>query len=218
MSLLRAFTAIEIPRAIQLAIWQATSPLRNELGSRIRWTPPENIHLTLKFLGDISPASVDDLARALRAAVETIPAFDIQVGGFGSFPNFKRASILWVGTQPPTEVDALYREVESACGRLGFAPESRGFSPHLTIARVKADGSAADRNKILRLLESTTIDVLGAVRVDSAHLFKSDLKPSGAVYTKLFSAPLRDVMLSEPKSLPPPNGGSSPSAQNDTTL
>lgn len=218
MSLLRAFIAVEIPRAIQLAIQQATSPLRNELGSHVRWTPPENIHLTLKFLGDISPASADDLARAIRAAVETIPAFDIHVGRFGSFPNFKRARVLWVGTQPPTELDALYREVESACGRLGFAPESRGFSPHLTIARVKEDGSAVDRNKIIRLLEATTIDVLGAVRVDSAHLFKSELKSSGAVYTKLFSAPLRGVMLSETKQLPPQNGDSSPSAQSDTTL
>lgn len=194
MSLLRAFIAVEIPRAIQLAIQQATSPLRNELGSHVRWTPPENIHLTLKFLGDISPASADDLTRAIGVAVETIPAFDIHVGGFGSFPNFKRARVLWVGTQPPTELDALYREVESACGRLGFAPESRGFSPHLTIARVKEDGSAADRNKIFRLLEATTIDVLGAVRVDSAHLFKSELKPSGVVYTKLFSAPLNNVI------------------------
>lgn len=218
MSLLRAFTAVEIPRAIQLAIQQATSPLRNELGSQIRWTPPENIHLTLKFLGDISPTSVDDLTRAIGVAVENIPAFDIQVGGFGSFPNFKRARVLWVGTQPPTELDALYREVESACGRLGFAPESRGFSPHLTVARVKSDLSTPDRNKTIRLFEATTIDGLGTARVDSVHLYKSDLKPSGAVYTKLFSAPLRVVMLSETKQLPPQNGDSSPSAQSDTTL
>ncbi|MCC6567706.1 MAG: RNA 2',3'-cyclic phosphodiesterase, partial [Anaerolineales bacterium] len=102
MSLIRAFLAIEIPRAIQLAIWQSTSPLRNKLGPCLRWTPAENIHLTLKFLGDISPASVDELTQAVRASVDSIPAFDIQVGGFGSFPNFKRARILWVGAQAPT--------------------------------------------------------------------------------------------------------------------
>lgn len=203
MNLLRAFLAIEIPRAIQLAIWQATSPLRNKLNPHIRWTPAENIHLTLKFLGDISPASVDELARVIRTSIDSIPAFDIQVGGFGSFPNFKRARILWVGVQAPTELDAVFREVESACARLGFAPEPRSFSPHLTVARVKADTSSADRNKNTRLLEAATIDVLGTARVDSAHLFNSELKPTGAVYTKLFSAPLHGVLLSEAKHLPP---------------
>lgn len=202
MSLLRAFLAIEIPRAIQLAIWQATSPLRNELGQHIRWTPAENIHLTLKFLGDISPASVDELARAICASVDSIPAFDIQIGGFGSFPNFKRARILWVGAQASTELDAVFREVESACAHLGFAPEPRAFSPHLTVARVKADASSADRNQTTRLLEAATIDVLGTARVDSVYLFKSELKPTGAVYTKLFSAPLRGVLLSEAKHPP----------------
>lgn len=191
MSLIRAFLAIEIPRAIQLAIWQSTSPLRNELGPCLRWTPAENIHLTLKFLGDISPASVDELTQAVRASVDSIPAFDIQVGGFGSFPNFKRARILWVGAQAPTELDALFQGVESACARVRFERETRAFSPHLTIARVKADISAAERNKISRLLEAATIDVLGAARVDSVHLFKSDLRPSGVVYTKLFSASLK---------------------------
>lgn len=188
---MRAFIAIEIPNQIQQAIHKATSNLRSELGAAIRWVSPENIHLTLKFLGDISPAQVDALTSTLRAQADSVPAFDVEVGGLGSFPDVKRAHVLWVGLESPAELAALSRGIESACARLGYEPEKRGFSPHLTIGRVRQDVSAADTQKIRRALEAATIDSLGAVRVDSVHLFKSDLKRNGAVYTKLFSAPLK---------------------------
>ncbi len=191
MDPIRCFIAVEIPSAIQHAIRHSTANLQKELSRLVRWTPVENIHLTLKFLGDIPQTQVDNLTRMLPAEVGIIPAFELHVQGFGSFPNFKMARILWVGTQAETGLDALYKGVESVCARLGFPPESRAFSPHLTIARVKQDASSADRNKIRKALEATMIDVLGTARVDSVHLFKSDLKPGGAVYTKLFTAPLK---------------------------
>lgn len=200
--LLRTFIAIEIPQGIQQAIHRATSALRAELGGRVRWVALENIHLTMKFLGDVSPSQVDLLTQTLRAEADSVPAFELHVGGLGSFPTVKRARVLWVGVQAPAEMDSLIRGIESACARLGYEPEARRFSPHLTIGRVRQDASPADMQKICRALEATKIDSLGVVRVDSMHLFKSDLKPSGAVYTKLFSAPLRSVVLSEAKHLP----------------
>jgi 2'-5' RNA ligase len=100
--------------------------------------------------------------------------------------------VLFVGIQAPAGLEALYRGIESACARLGYESESRGFSPHLTIGRVKQDASAADQQKICHILTATTIDSLGIARVNSVHLFKSDLKPSGAVYTQIFSAPLKN--------------------------
>ena len=188
---MRAFIAIEIPDQIQQAIHKATSNLRSELGAAIRWVSPENIHLTLKFLGDIPPIQVDALTSTLRAQADSVPTFDVKVGGIGSFPDVKRARVLWIGLNAPAELMALSRGIESACARLGYESEKRGFSPHLTIGRVRQDASAADAQKIRRALEAATIDSLGAVRVDSVHLFKSDLKRNGAVYTKLFSAPLK---------------------------
>ncbi len=192
MSLLRAFIAIELPHSIQSAIEKATSTLRAELGATVRWTAVQNIHLTLKFLGGISPASAEEVTQLLRAEADSIPAFDIHVSGLGSFPNLKMPRILWVGIQAPTGLEALRRGIESACGRLGYEPEPRDFSPHLTIGRVKQDASSVERGKIRRALEAVTIDSLGTARVDSVHLFKSALKPSGAVYTKLFFAPLKN--------------------------
>jgi 2'-5' RNA ligase len=195
MDPIRCFIAIEIPLTIQLAIRRSTANLQKELGRLVRWTPAENLHLTLKFLGDIPPTQADDLTRLLPAEAGITPAFDLHVQGFGSFPNFKMARILWVGTQAETGLDALYKGVESVCARLGFPPESRAFSPHLTIARVKQNASSDERNKIRQALESTKIDLLGTARVDSVHLVKSDLKPAGAVYTKLFSSPLKSLVV-----------------------
>lgn len=191
MSHLRVFIAIEIPPKIQQAIHQATSPLCAELRASVRWTAPENIHLTLKFLGDIAPAQVDALTAMLHSQADAVPAFEIHAGDLGAFPDVKRARILWIGIRAPAELDALFRGIDAACIRLGFEAEKRRLSPHLTIARVRQDASAADAQKIRRSLEAATIDSLGAVRVDSVHLFKSDLKRDGAVYTKLFSAPLK---------------------------
>ncbi|WKZ49263.1 MAG: RNA 2',3'-cyclic phosphodiesterase [Anaerolineales bacterium] len=190
---MRAFIAFEIPREIQQAIYKTTSPLRAELNRCVRWTPPENIHLTLKFLGEIPPAQVDALTSALRVQADSVPAFNVEVGGLGSFPDRKRARVLWIGIQAPAEIQTLQRGIESACARLGYESESRGFSPHLTIGRVRQQATPADAQKIRRALEAATIDSLGAVRVDLVHLFKSDLQKSGAVYTKIFSAPLKAV-------------------------
>jgi RNA 2',3'-cyclic 3'-phosphodiesterase len=192
MSLLRTFIAVEIPLHVQKLIQQATESLHKELGSGlIRWVPVQNIHITLKFLGDVSPTSVDHLTQILRAEADTCPAFDIAICGLGSFPSLRRPRVLYIGIQAPAEFEALYRGIESACARLGYESEERGFSPHLTIGRVKQDASAVDQQRIRRALEGTKIDSLGTARVNSVHLYKSELKPTGSVYTQIFSAPLK---------------------------
>ena len=192
MSLLRTFIAVEIPPQVQKQIQQATELLRNAIGtSLVRWVSAQNIHLTLKFLGDVSPASVDQLTQILRAEADSCPAFDMQISGLGSFPSLRRPRVLIIGIQAPAELEALYRGIESACTRLGYASEQRDFSPHLTIGRVKQDASATDQQRIRRALEETKIDSLGTARVNSVHLYKSDLKPTGSVYTQIFSAPLK---------------------------
>lgn len=190
MSLLRIFIAIEIPSHIQQAIYQSTANLRDQLGTLIRWVSPENIHLTLKFLGDTSPTNLDSLTRALRAEADSHPPFDIHICGLGSFPSLRRVRVVYIGTQAEAGLEALQSGIESACARLGYESESRGFSPHLTIGRVRQDVPASEGQKIRHALTATKIDSLGTTRVDSVQLYKSDLKPAGAVYTKLFSAPL----------------------------
>lgn len=191
MSLLRAFIAVEIPAGIRQSVCNATASLRQKIGSLVRWVPVENMHLTLKFLGDVSPSTVDLLSQMLSAEADLFQCFDLRLSGIGSFPNPKRPRVIYIGIQAPAVLETLQRGIDSASRRLGYESEERAFSPHLTIGRVKQNVTASDQQMIRRALEETEIDVLGTARVDSVHLYKSDLKPSGSVYTRLYSAPLK---------------------------
>lgn len=191
MSLLRAFIAVEIPLDVRQAVCNATSDLQKRIGSLVRWVPMENMHLTLKFLGDISPSNVDMFSQMLHAETDLLNCFDLRLSGLGSFPTLKRPRVIYIGIQAPVALETLQRGIESASRRLGYESEERGFSPHLTIGRVKQNVTATEQQTIRRALEGSKIDSLGTARVDSVHLYKSDLKPSGSVYTRLYSAPLR---------------------------
>jgi len=193
MGLLRAFIAVEIPLELREAVCHVTAPLQEGIGSVVRWVPMENMDLALKFVGDVSPANVEMLSQMLRAEAELFQCFDLRLDGLGSFPSPKRPRVLFIGIQAPAVLEALQRGIESASRRLGYESEERGFSPHLTIGRVKHASrvTATEQQTIRRALADTRIDSLGTARVDSVHLYKSDLQPSGSVYTRLYSAPLK---------------------------
>jgi len=191
MTLLRAFIAVELPLELRQAVCDSTSTLRKESGELVRWVPIENMHLTLKFLGDVSPSNLELLSQMLRAETDLFACFDLRLSGLSSFPNLRRPRVIYVGIQAPASLEALQRGIESSSRRLGYESEERGFSPHLTIGRIKQTVTAAEQQTIRRILESTKIDSLGTARVDSVQLFKSDLKPTGSVYTRMFSAPLK---------------------------
>lgn len=190
--MLRSFIAIELPAELQNAIQQSTAPLRNALpGHVVRWVAPHNIHLTLKFLGDVSPANLERLAEALKAEAAAHAAFSMSAGRLGAFPTVSRARVLWIGLEAPAALPALQRIVEAAAARLGYPPEERKFSPHLTIGRVNQTATATDLSKLRTALEATKVDTLGTVEVNAVHIFKSDLKPGGSVYTRLYSLPMK---------------------------
>lgn len=193
MNLLRAFIAIEIPLPIRQAVCTATSDLQKELNSLVRWVPLENMHLTLKFLGDVSSTNLDMVTQMISAEADLFECFEIHLDGLGSFPNLKRARVLFIGIRAPAVLSALHRGIESAAKRLGYESEERDFSPHLTIGRVKQNIAAPEQQTIRRALEGTKIASLGTAKIDSVHLYKSDLKPTGSVYTRLYSAPLKKI-------------------------
>ena len=192
MSLLRAFIAVEIPSEIHQAIDTKTAQIQATLNpALVRWVPTSNIHLTLKFLGDISPANVEMLAQMLTVEVSQHQAFEIKFGGLGAFPNPKRPRVIWIGIQAPAGLESLQHGIEAAAATLGYPNEKRPFSPHLTIGRIKQNVGSAGMQKIRNALEETKVGSLGTAQVTSVHLFKSDLKPTGAVYTRLFTASLK---------------------------
>lgn len=191
MTLLRAFIALEIPAPIREAIQQQTAALRKSADSSlVRWVPAGNLHLTLKFLGDVPSANLPFLTQMLAREAGQQARFSMQVGGLGAFPNSRRPRVIWIGIRAPEALSALARSLESATRRLGYPPEERPFSPHLTIGRVKQAASPADLQRVHVALEAIQVGPLGSADISAVHLMKSDLRPTGSVYTRLFSAPL----------------------------
>jgi 2'-5' RNA ligase len=205
MILLRTFIALDIPPDLVLAIREATEPARAKIGTLVRWVPMDTMHLTLKFLGDVSPAGLEPLYSILRTEADLCSPFEMQVGGLGAFPNLRRPRVLFLGLHAPVGLEALARGIESACQRLGYNSEGRGFHPHLTLGRVRQSVTPADLQKIRVVLETATIDLPGSARVDSVQLYKSELTRDGALYTRLFTAPLHPVHGSHEDATPMTN-------------
>jgi RNA 2',3'-cyclic 3'-phosphodiesterase len=190
--MLRSFIAIELPAKVQSAISDSTASLQKALPKPlVRWVTSKNLHLTLKFLGDVSPANLERLAEALQSESVRHEKFSLSVGGLGAFPTSHRPRVIWIGLEAPAMLTAVQRAVEAVSSRMGYPSEDRPFSPHLTIGRVGQDVSATDLKRICSAIEETKIGPLGTVSVEAIHIFKSDLQPGGSVYTHLYAMPLK---------------------------
>jgi len=191
MSVIRAFLAITLSAEIQNHLDTVITGLRQRMGHvPVRWVQAKNIHLTIKFLGDVSVASQAMLTSSLQSEATRHTPFEISVGSLGVFPNPRKARVLWVGVEAPQELYALVRGVEYEMARLGYPTEDRPYSPHLTIGRVSRNATESELRKIGDQMGSYKVGFLGALRVDTIDLYRSDLHPEGAVYSRLFQARL----------------------------
>lgn len=189
MSVIRAFLAVSLSAEIQRNLDQVLSGLIQRLGGvPIRWVNAQHIHLTVKFLGDVSHSSQKQLTSSLQAEATRHAPFEISVGSLGVFPNLRKPRVIWAGVEAPQELFTLVRGVEFEMGRLGYAPEDRPYAPHLTLGRVSRNASETDLRRIGELLGSYKVGFLGAQRVVSIDLYRSDLHPDGAIYTRLLQA------------------------------
>lgn len=190
-SVVRAFIAIELPAEVIERLRLVSEGLQRKVPDvPVRWVPPENIHLTLKFLGDVSVRNLDLLTGMLRAEAADRKPFEFSVGGLGAFPSLNNPRVVWVGVEAPAELAALQRGVENGAARLGYAAESRDFRPHLTLGRVSRNANARQIGRLRQVLKQSEVGFLGVARVTQVHLFQSELSPGGAVYTPLFTARL----------------------------
>jgi len=191
MSVIRAFIAIDLPPDVQDCLEQVSEQLKTELGEKsVRWVPVANIHLTLKFLGDVSVNNLDVLKEIIGAEAALQKPMEFSIGRIGAYPKSRRPRVIWVGVEAPPELITLQRGIEARTAKVGYPQDTRKFSPHLTLGRVSRNASPDEVREIGEVISNSKVGFLGAARVQDIHLFKSDLKPSGAVYTKIFSAPL----------------------------
>jgi len=178
---MRAFIALELPAAAKARLADAQAHLQPRLHG-VRWVNATGLHLTLRFLGDSTPRQIERVTAALQAATRECPAGTGRLAGLGVFPESERAAprVLWVRLELPPPFFALQAACERAARQAGFDPERRTFTPHLTLGRWR---DRAPRPT----LEALDLD---DVALDTVVLYKSELRPSGAVYTALTTFPL----------------------------
>lgn len=185
-SAIRAFIAIELPDLIQRRLGEVIVALKDGTDRAVRWVPPNNIHLTLKFLGNVSPANLRSLTELLQNESRNHPPFDALISGLGAFPNRIRPRVIWVGVKAPPALMRLQQNIDRETSRMGYPSEERTYSPHLTLGRISQHATPADVRQIADRLSQVNVTDLGQISVKRLHLFRSDLQPGGAIYTPLF--------------------------------
>jgi len=190
MDQIRAFIAVELPDAVRAAL----SAVQGRLGVRqhpyVKWVDPGGIHLTLKFLGNIDTEKVSPITEAIARAAQGVSPFHLELGGVGAFPSPRRPNVIWVAVTGDVErLSSLQRGIDHSLVPLGFSPESRPFTPHLTLGRLRERASGGERQKIGESLMTVKPEEV-PFQAGEISLMRSTLTPSGAIYSRLSSVPL----------------------------
>lgn len=184
---MRAFIGIGLPPQCRRAIAEAVSPFRVRR-LPVSWTPEQNLHLTLKFLGEIPPGRVQEIGALLLAAAGDVPVFELSVEGAGGFPSLRAPRVLWIGIREPLVlVGKLQENMETMLSGAGFPREGRPFHPHITVGRVRGGIPPGWGEDYARALSGKPFGMAG---VTSYQLYESRLSPRGATYTVLVDIPL----------------------------
>lgn len=209
--LLRAFVAIEIAEDVRARCADLISRLRRDAG-RVSWVKPSNLHLTLKFLGNARRPQIKRLVESLAHKAMKVSPVDVELSRLGAFPSTRRPRILWIGVSVGAEaLRDLARKVESSARKAGFPEEARGFSPHLTLGRVRMSARVpgcgggqraapwgSPGSDLGSLLAEVDPGPVGRFAVNELVVFESRLDPGGSIYT-----PLHRVRLGRPKASGP---------------
>jgi len=193
---LRLFVACELPPAVRDALGRLQDELKARGAGRLRWVRPEGIHLTLKFLGEVSAAKREAVENALAGAVVSPFALDVRLGSLGGFGGRQRLRVIWVGLEGDVEgLAELAALIEEALGPLGFPRERRPFAPHLTLARVPDDVGPQERSRLADLLEAFPSPSLPSMTLTAVNLMQSFLQPTGARYQCLAAYPAQPTTV-----------------------
>jgi 2'-5' RNA ligase len=187
----RLFVAVMVPEEIRDAMVEAQAEMRRALAqSRVGWTRAEQMHLTLKFLGDVEAPRVEELTEAIRSAVSGFGSLRLRAEGLGFFPNPRSPRVAWIGVRD--EADALprlQRAVEGAVGGFTAEKPESGFAGHVTLARIKAL-KRPEVEGLARLARGMAGRVFGEWTASTITIMRSEIQPSGARHTGLATVPL----------------------------
>ena len=185
--MIRSFISIDLPEATRHGLAAVQEQLKQSQ-ARVRWVRTNSIHLTLKFLGNIHPAQVEDIAAVTAQVVRSEPLLTLRAAGLGTFPSQQNPRVIWVGIEGEVKrLTHIQNRLENDLVALGFAREKRGFRAHLTLGRVK---DKHNRQGLIAAMTELEIPEFNSFDVTEIILYKSELRPTGAIYTKLHRMPL----------------------------
>jgi 2'-5' RNA ligase len=188
MEPIRAFIAIELPSQVKTALSQLQDNLKTNKSASVKWVDPEGIHLTLKFLGNVDEAEIPALNKALSEAVRGVAPFCLELGEPGAFPNPQAPRVVWVGIGGEIEpLRTLHNNIDRVLAPLGFPPEKRAFSPHLTLGRVREEALPGEKRRLGESVAALKTGAKSSFRVESLSLMRSRLTKEGALYSCLSS-------------------------------
>lgn len=184
---MRLFIAANLASALKAALSQVQEALKAR-GADVGWVKPENLHITLRFLGEVEEARLPVLSEAIASSLKGASPFPLALGGLGAFPDLRFPRVIWIGVKKGAEeLSALQARLEEGLQRIGFPPEDRPFSPHLTLGRVR---SPRKREALVEGLKVLQVPLLEEMVLESVELMRSQLHPAGAIYTILQRFPL----------------------------
>jgi RNA 2',3'-cyclic 3'-phosphodiesterase len=187
MEEIRCFIAIELSPELKAELTRLQNKLKSAGGpNSAKWVDPNGIHLTLKFLGGVPADKIPEINRAIEEAARGIPRLKLAVTECGCFPNTRRPQVIWVGVTGDTpKLLELVKRLEESTAKLGFKPEGRPFTPHLTLARVRDTATPLERQTVGQAVEKLKVEIESDIDAESVCLMRSELTPRGAIYTRL---------------------------------
>ncbi|MBS3812211.1 RNA 2',3'-cyclic phosphodiesterase [Candidatus Bipolaricaulota bacterium] len=186
---MRTFFCLEIPEETRKRMAKLSEDIYQP--AYVKWVDPANLHVTLKFLGEVEPSRVDEIEEAAKAPADHNPAFTMEIDKLGSFPKVSYPKVIWLGSSSePAEIHSLYADLEEEMAGLGFDPEERDYIPHITLGRTKEKNNGRIK-EMGRELESFSVGENWEVEIDELTLMESELRRDGPVYTPLFKLPLQ---------------------------
>jgi len=177
---MRLFIAVNLEEELKKKI----IPFQEELkktGADVKWVEVKNLHLTLKFLGEVNEEKVSSIEQVVAPILKDFPSFEMRLSGFGVFPNLNYPRVIWLGIKEGGEqLKILSEKIENSLISLGFPKEDRPFTAHLTLGRVR---SAKNKQELIKKIEEKKNEEIGTQKVEKIYLMQSFLKPTGPIYT-----------------------------------
>jgi len=183
---IRCFIAVNLHDETRKALGSVITELK-KAGADVKWVPVDNIHLTMKFLGNTDASLIPEITESLSKKLSHYNAFYITIAGVGCFPSERRPKVIWVGIEDVAVLQDIQKDIDAVMVKFGYAPEERPFSPHLTVGRVRSLKMVPG---LMNRFEDFRKFDLGRVEVSEVYIMKSELKPAGAEYTSLGRIPL----------------------------